>query len=221
MSAQEMTTVQPIVIQENTATVHQHLIGPIHQAGTSFSPAIEDGQNHCDSDEESESPNSEELKKLADEFQKNLSRATKAFDTRMDNLHRSKEEREAQHLKILEKHEKEKAEFEKRILQAEAEKTRRLDQLQKEWTQQRESLVKQNQEDSTMEKRQNSSLESAYTPSTPLYPNSVYAENGSSVYPMNPAPSAGAVVTGSNDGMRRNVSVGSNGSEIRYDSNFQ
>eukprot|EP00550_Attheya_septentrionalis_P012978 CAMPEP_0198304616 /NCGR_PEP_ID=MMETSP1449-20131203/57494_1 /TAXON_ID=420275 /ORGANISM="Attheya septentrionalis, Strain CCMP2084" /LENGTH=1027 /DNA_ID=CAMNT_0044007145 /DNA_START=252 /DNA_END=3335 /DNA_ORIENTATION=+ len=221
VSAQEMTAVQPIVIQENTTAVHQHLKGPIHQqhqAVNSFSLVTEDEQSYCYSDEESESPNSEELKKLEAEFQKNLMRAKKAFDTRMENLHRSKEEREAQHLKILEKHEKEKAEFEKRILQAEAEQTRRLDQLQKGWAQQRESLVKQKQEhskNSAVEKRHNASLEFAYTPSTPPYPNSAIAENGPSVYPMDPAPSAGAVVPAPNVGMRRNMSGGSNGSEIR------
>lgn len=97
--------------------------------------------DHSSSDDESDDSNSEELRRLEEDYQKNLLRAKKAFYTRMDNLQRSKEEREAQHLKTLEKHEKEKIEFEKRLKQAEAEQNRRLEQLEKDWARQRETAV--------------------------------------------------------------------------------
>lgn len=84
----------------------------------------------------------EELRKLDEDFQKNLQRAKKVFDNRMDNLQRSQIEREAQHQKTLEKHQKERAEFEKRLQQEEKEQHRRIEQLQREWDRRREVLSK-------------------------------------------------------------------------------
>ena len=74
----------------------------------------------------------EEIRRLEQEFEKKLLRAKKSYHTRMDNLHRSKEEVEAQHQLLLEKHEKERIEFEKRVRLAEEEQTRRLNQIQSE-----------------------------------------------------------------------------------------
>lgn len=76
----------------------------------------------------------EDMRKLEQEFEKKLLRAKKSYGTRMDNLHRSKEEAEVQHLMTLEKHEKERIEFEKRVRLAEEEQMRRLNQIQKEFT---------------------------------------------------------------------------------------
>ena len=90
---------------------------------------MDDGHNSDSSD----ISNSSELRKLREDYQKHLKRAEKAYLTRRDNLIRSKEEREAQHLKTLEKHEKEKAEFEKRLKLAEEEQNKRLRKLEKEW----------------------------------------------------------------------------------------
>ena len=56
--------------------------------------------------EQDEGDANEELRKLDADFQKNLQRAKKVFDNRMDNLQRSQIEREAQHKKTLEKHQK-------------------------------------------------------------------------------------------------------------------
>lgn len=84
----------------------------------------------------------EELRKLDEDFQKNLQRAKKVFDNRMDNLQRSQIEREAQHKKTLEKHQKERAEFEKRLQQEAKEQNRRIEQLQREWDRKREVLAK-------------------------------------------------------------------------------
>ena len=75
----------------------------------------------------------EEIRKLEQEFEKKMQRAQKSYGTRMDNLHRSREEAEAQHQMTLEKHEKELVEFEKRIRLGEEEQTRRLNQIQKEF----------------------------------------------------------------------------------------
>ncbi|CAB9508573.1 Probable serine/threonine-protein kinase WNK5 [Seminavis robusta] len=84
----------------------------------------------------------EELRKLDEDFHKNLQRAKKVFDNRMDNLQRSQIEREAQHKKTLEKHHKERVEFEKRLQQEEKEQNRRIEQLQREWDRRREVLNK-------------------------------------------------------------------------------
>lgn len=83
----------------------------------------------------------EDLKKLEEEFERNLQRAKKVFDNRMDNLQRSQIEREAQHQKTLEKHMKERAEFEKRLAQEEEQQLRRMEQLQREWEKKREALA--------------------------------------------------------------------------------
>ena len=87
-------------------------------------------------DDEDELGNSAELKQLKNELEKKKSRAQKAFHTRMGNLQRSKEEKEAQHLKSLEKHEKESAALEKRLKMAEEEQHRRLQKLEQEFVQQ-------------------------------------------------------------------------------------
>jgi hypothetical protein len=93
------------------------------------------------SDDDDQTALKEEMRRLDEDFKKNMLRAQKVFDSRMDNLQRSKEEREAQHLKTLEKHKKERAEFEKRLLQAEIEQNRRIEQLQREWDKKREKLA--------------------------------------------------------------------------------
>lgn len=81
-----------------------------------------------------------ELRKLDEDFKKNMLRAQKVFDTRMDNLQRSQVQREVQHQKTLEKHEKERADFGKRRAQAEIEQSRRIEQLQKDWASRREEM---------------------------------------------------------------------------------
>jgi WNK lysine deficient protein kinase len=98
--------------------------------------------NDDDDEDDDERAMREEMRRLDEDFKKNMLRAQKVFDSRMDNLQRSKEEREAQHLKTLEKHEKERAEFEKRLQQAEKEQNRRIEQLQREWDKKRQSLAK-------------------------------------------------------------------------------
>jgi len=85
----------------------------------------------------------EELRRLELEFEKKMQRAKKSYGTRMDNLHRSKEEAEAQHQMTLEKHEKERIEFEKRVRLAEEEQNRRLNQIQKEFIEKKHQVRQQ------------------------------------------------------------------------------
>lgn len=82
----------------------------------------------------------EEIRLLEQEFEKKLQRAKKSYDTRMDNLHRSKEEAEAQHQMTLEKHERERTEFEKRMRLAEEEQAKRLSQIQKEFMERKKEV---------------------------------------------------------------------------------
>ena len=114
-----------------------------------------DGQStqfEGDSDDDDYVDVADDLRKLDEDFQKNLERAKKVFDNRMDNLQRSQIEREAQHLKTLEKHEKEKAEFEKRLAQEAEQQQRRIEQLQREWDKKRETIAiqKKKQKDVSM-----------------------------------------------------------------------
>jgi len=82
----------------------------------------------------------EEIRKLKQEFEKKMQRAQKSYGTRMDNLHRSKEEAEALHQATLQKHEKERTEFDKRVRLAEEEQARRLNQIQKEFNEKKEGV---------------------------------------------------------------------------------
>jgi WNK lysine deficient protein kinase len=104
--------------------------------------AIE-SEGDSDEDDDDDVDVADELRKLDEDFQKNLERATKVFVNRMDNLQRSQIEREAQHLKTLEKHEKERAEFEKRLAQEAEQQQRRIEQLQREWDKKRETVAVQ------------------------------------------------------------------------------
>lgn len=87
--------------------------------------------------------NTEEIRKLEQEFEKKMQRAKKSYGTRMDNLHRSKDEAEAIHQATLQKHEKERTEFEKRVRLAEEEQTRRLNQIEKEFIEKKEGVRQQ------------------------------------------------------------------------------
>jgi hypothetical protein len=82
----------------------------------------------------------EELRKLDEDFKKNMMRAKKVFVNRMDNLQRTQVQREAQHMKTLEQHQKDRAAFEKRLQQEEIEQNRRIEQMQKEWDRRREEV---------------------------------------------------------------------------------
>ena len=73
------------------------------------------------------------LKQARVDHENKVKRTKKAFQTRIDNIQRSKEEKEAQYLKMIEKYEKEKAATEKRILQTEKEQQDRLQKLEDEW----------------------------------------------------------------------------------------
>jgi hypothetical protein len=84
-----------------------------------------------------------DLRRLEEDFQRNLQRTQKVFHNRMDNLQRSQIEREAQHQKTLERHQKERAEFERRLAQEEEQQNKRLEQLQREWERKRVTLAQQ------------------------------------------------------------------------------
>lgn len=126
---------------------------PLHDSTWKFQdyvPAVEDNAGNVEeasssllSDEiDSEDEDvEEELRKIDEDFQKNIQRARKVYDNRMDNLHRCQVEREAQHQKTLEKHEKERAEFEKRMAQEAEQQHKRIEQLQREWDKRRETLA--------------------------------------------------------------------------------
>lgn len=104
-------------------------------------PCVSDGLESEGDDEPDDEELASEIRKLDEDFQKNMQRAKRVFDSRMDNLQRSQIEREAQHQKFLEKHEKERADFEKRLAQEANEQQKRIEQLRKEWDRRRENLA--------------------------------------------------------------------------------
>eukprot|EP00522_Entomoneis_paludosa_P004101 CAMPEP_0172473398 /NCGR_PEP_ID=MMETSP1065-20121228/68835_1 /TAXON_ID=265537 /ORGANISM="Amphiprora paludosa, Strain CCMP125" /LENGTH=1265 /DNA_ID=CAMNT_0013231573 /DNA_START=224 /DNA_END=4021 /DNA_ORIENTATION=- len=84
-----------------------------------------------------------ELRKLEEDYQKNLKIAKKVFDSRMENLERSRIEKEVRHKETLEKHEKERLAFEKKRALEEEQQMKRIEQLQKEWDKKRTTLAAQ------------------------------------------------------------------------------
>jgi len=140
-------------LQDSSTTMKQHsepVLPMIHHEQSEHSTSIStvdgsdsppDGNLSEDLDVDSE-VDAEEIRRLELEFEKKLQRVKKSYGTRMDNLHRSKEEAEAQHQMTLEKHEKERIEFEKRVRLAEEEQTRRLNQLEKEFMEKKKEFMK-------------------------------------------------------------------------------
>ena len=98
---------------------------------------------HVDVDD----PTAQELRQVDEEMKKTLMRAKKVFVNRMDNLQRTQVQREAQHKKTLEQHQKDRAAFEKRLQQEEIEQNRRIEQMQKEWDRRREEVRLKQQAD--------------------------------------------------------------------------
>ena len=95
-----------------------------------------------DEEDELEEEFAADIRRLDEDFQKNMLRAQKVFDNRMDNLQRSKQEKEFQHQKTLEKHEKERIDIEKRARQEEILQTQRIGEMQREWDRKRDELAK-------------------------------------------------------------------------------
>ena len=107
---------------------------------TSVGKSIGDDENNAYSHDNT--VDAEDMRRLEEDHLKSVARVMRAFDTRMDNMLRSKQDKEAQHLKTLEKHKRERIEFEKRLRLAEEEQNRRLEHLQKELKKKKENLVK-------------------------------------------------------------------------------
>ncbi|GMH75426.1 hypothetical protein TrRE_jg1150, partial [Triparma retinervis] len=98
------------------------------------------GSLNLDDDYASDSSD-EELSSLEQEYNQKLQRANKAYTTRMDNLHKSKVEREAQHRKVVEKHERDMADYDKRVKNAEMEQAKRVQELESDWEGKRRAHV--------------------------------------------------------------------------------
>ncbi len=139
------TTSNDLFTASQYHNTHMNAYAPIlmqdDEKASSLSTEGEDGELLS----EDESMMSDELRKLDEDYQKNLIRTKKVFDSRMDNLQRSLVEREVQHLRTLEKHEKDRVAFERRVQQEELEHTRRIEQLQREWDEKRDRLARQKQ----------------------------------------------------------------------------
>jgi WNK lysine deficient protein kinase len=146
---------QHAVAQHNLPTAPQDLVDSVAPLTEILDEPISDQEMQIsvtDEEDDEESELAEEMRRLDEDFQKNILRAQKVFDNRMDNLQRSKLEKEFQHQKTLEKHEKERIEFEKRAKLEEIEQTRRIEEMQREWDRQREELAKAKKQGSGLKK---------------------------------------------------------------------
>lgn len=96
---------------------------------------------NIDVEKEDDSANNlSEIMKLKLDYQNKVLRANKAYQTRMEKMLQSKEAKEALHLQTVEKHEKERLAFEKRVKQAEMDQKERLQKFTEEFEQMAEAL---------------------------------------------------------------------------------
>ena len=130
MSSNDMHLFQPLSMLGSTEPFSNGLSGPL--LGSTFELTKEKDIEDVYEDK----MNPAEVR-LMEEHEKKKKRALKAFSTRMGNLQRSIEEKEAQHLQTLKKHEKEQAAIEKRLKMAEEEQEQRLQKMEAEFVQQR------------------------------------------------------------------------------------
>ncbi len=119
---------------------------------------------NIDTDDDSTS-NLSEIKKLKIDFENKVKRTNKAYQTRMENLIRSKEEKEALHLKTVEKHEKEQLAFQKRVKQAEKEQEERMQKIQKEFEARKAKALQLKQASAQDQNSTNSNVESSMSTS--------------------------------------------------------
>jgi len=151
------TQSRPIVGDEATSSSADKIVSRLPTSGSFVeNPVIPEPKKKMNgvhevvsADSEDEDLNDDklaaELRKLDEDFEKTMARAQKVFDTRMDTLSRTQVQREAQHQKTLEKHEKERADFEKRRQQEEIEQNRRIEQLKRDWAKRREAMSQKKQ----------------------------------------------------------------------------
>jgi hypothetical protein len=134
----ELSTAAPAQLKQRRSTT-----GSSESSNNEKRQPLNGKSNSFDADDFGESSDevNAEIRKIDEDFQKNLLRAKKVFDSRMDSLQRSQVEREVQHQKTLERHGKERADFEKRLAQENDQQSRRIQQLQSEWDRRRESLA--------------------------------------------------------------------------------
>lgn len=80
-----------------------------------------------------EEEDGDDIDKGRQEFLKQIQRAKKAYLLRMESLAKCKEDKEDSYRKLMEKHEKQMAEFDKRLLQAEEDQFKRLREMEENW----------------------------------------------------------------------------------------
>jgi hypothetical protein len=74
-----------------------------------------------------------EMTRLRTDYEKGLQRSQKAFSIRLENLKKSRLEKEESHKKQLEKHLRDMADFERKVRTAEREQIMRLKELEEQW----------------------------------------------------------------------------------------
>jgi hypothetical protein len=74
-----------------------------------------------------------EITRLRSDYEKGLQRSQKAFSIRLENMRKSRQEKEESHRKLLEKHLRDMADFERKVRTAEKEQIMRLQELEEQW----------------------------------------------------------------------------------------
>lgn len=132
---------QPMTGRDSDGSENQQLQyqGENHQSDSGPFRGLPETNN--DDENDCEDCLETELRKVDEDFHKNVSRARKVFDSRMENLQRTQTQRESDSSKTAEQLERERVAFEKRLHQEEVEQNRRIEQMQRDWERRREDLI--------------------------------------------------------------------------------
>lgn len=126
----------PPFLHSSSLPHHGHGPGPAHPHPHSYllmSSDDDDSAGERDYVKEDEEEGDGEITRLRADYEKGLQRSQKAFSIRVENLKKSRLEKEESHKKQLEKHLRDMADFERKVRTAEREQIMRLKELEEEW----------------------------------------------------------------------------------------
>lgn len=115
---------------------HGHGPGPAHphlHSHLLMSSDDDDSAGEREDEKEDGEEGDGEMTRLRTDYEKGLQRSQKAFSIRLENLKKSRLEKEESHKKQLEKHLRDMADFERKVRTAEREQIMRLKELEEQW----------------------------------------------------------------------------------------
>lgn len=126
----------PPYLHSSSLPHHGHGPGPAHphlHSHLLMSSDDDDSAGEREDGKEDVEEGDGEITRLRTDYEKGLQRSQKAFSIRLENLKKSRLEKEESHKKQLEKHLRDMADFERKVRTAEREQIMRLKELEEQW----------------------------------------------------------------------------------------